>query len=472
MLFDSWQFLLVFLPACLIVFFLLKKFTSQRAVFLQLVGFSLAFYAWWEPSLLFLLISSILFNFLIGKHVVGNKFLATVAIGVNLSALFFFKYTNFVTQTLFGFGFAVEPTNIILPLAISFFTFQQIAYIVDSYKGEVREHDFLSYCLFVTFFPQLIAGPIVHHKEMMPQFLAGIRVTRSSLTFGAFLFGIGLFKKVILADGIAQYANPIFDAADSGFAISSLEAWGGALAYTFQLYFDFSGYADMAIGLGALFGIILPINFNSPYKSLGIIDFWRRWHITLGNFLRDYLYIPLGGNRKSKNRKMLNLFMTMFLGGIWHGAGWNFMVWGALHGSYLCINHLWLTTNLHIRFKASMVYKFSSWILTFVCVVIAWVFFRAASFDGAIQILYSMLTMQKNSGLESPEVFTLHGWIWLIMLAIIAFFFPNSRALATYVTKLDGSTRYVAYGAFITLFAFITLISSTSEYNEFIYFNF
>ena len=432
--------------------------------------FSLFFYAWWDPSLLVILISSILFNFTIGKFVFNNKRLTIFAITMNLLALIYYKYTNFLTLLLTDVGILSSPTSIILPLAISFFTFQQVAYIVDSYKGVVKEHNFLNYCLFVTFFPQLIAGPIVHHKEMMPQFNKGVYFSTDGVLFGICLFLIGLFKKVILADGIAQYANPVFDAADSGALLTSLEAWGGALAYTFQLYFDFSGYADMAIGIAACFGITLPDNFNSPYKSFSISEFWRKWHITLGNFLRDYLYIPLGGNRCAKNRQIFNLFMTMFLGGIWHGAGWNFMIWGALHGMYLGVNHSWKSSSLRNKINFHIAYKLLAWMITFIAVVIAWVFFRSETIEGAIAVLSAMF--QINNVHSESQTFNVHAWLWLMSLALIALFLPNSKKIAGGISSFKGRKANIAFGSVIVFYALLTLISSTSEYNEFIYFNF
>lgn len=293
---------------------------------------------------------------------------------------------------VFYLGF--NYTNIILPLAISFFTFQQIAYLVDAYRGEAREYSFLHYSLFVTFFPQLIAGPIVHHKEMLPQFAKNstYKFHFSNFNIGLTIFIIGLFKKVVLADSIAIYSTPVFASADAGNNITFFEAWGGAIAYSLQLYFDFSGYADMAIGLAKMFGINLPLNFNSPYKSVNIIEFWRRWHMTLSRFLKDYLYISLGGNRKGS--KNLNLLLTMLLGGLWHGASYNFVIWGGLHGIFLIVNHGWqqfrhkvLNHDLKKSSKAGTLFSIG---FTFLSVTVAWVFFRAESLQGALLIIEGM----------------------------------------------------------------------------------
>ena len=271
-----------------------------------------------------------------------------------------------------------------LPLGISFFTFTQIAYLVDIYRAEPAGASYPKYLLFVTFFPHLIAGPILHHRETMSQFGRRLTPTAENFAVGLTIFAIGLFKKVILADGIAPYVAPVFDAAAQGKSLTLLEAWSGALAYTLQLYFDFSGYSDMAIGLARLFGVTFPLNFASPYKATSIIDFWRRWHMTLSRFLRDYLYIPLGGNRRGPARRYANLMITMLLGGLWHGAGWTFVIWGGLHGLYLVINHLWRAAGLRIGSRAL------AGAVTFIAVVIAWVFFRASSVEAASHILAGM----------------------------------------------------------------------------------
>jgi D-alanyl-lipoteichoic acid acyltransferase DltB (MBOAT superfamily) len=302
---------------------------------------------------------------------------------------------NFFAESaadLFGASFTLE--NIILPLAISFFTFQQITYLVDTSRGLASKYGFLHYALFVTFFPQLIAGPIVHHSEMMPQFMrTDLCILRyRNLAIGITIFGLGLFKKVIIADNVAVFGSPVFDAANAGATLTFFEAWGGALAYTFQLYFDFSGYSDMAIGLARMFGIRLPLNFNSPYKAENIVEFWRRWHMTLSRFLRDYLYIPLGGNRKGATRRYINLMTTMLLGGLWHGAGWTFVAWGGLHGIYLVTNHAWHRIKRAVFNQRSFGVAgfWAARLLTFLAVIIGWVFFRAESFDGATRILTGM----------------------------------------------------------------------------------
>ncbi|MEZ5480833.1 MAG: MBOAT family protein [Porticoccaceae bacterium] len=399
MLFNSYTFIFFFLPVTLCVFIFLEKYNWREMALAWLTLTSLFFYGWWNPAYLILILISIVLNYGIGI-LLGNtqhyrKALLAFGVSANLAALFYFKYADFFLTTISNLTDAIHtPLNIILPLAISFFTFQQIAYLVDAFKGEVKEYNFSHYCLFVTFFPQLIAGPIVHHKEMLPQFFNHIPLKNlaENLAVGSGIFAIGLFKKVVMADGVAVYSTPVFDAAAMGVDITFFEAWIGALAYTLQLYFDFSGYSDMAIGIARLFGIKLPINFYSPYKSLNIIEFWRRWHITLSRFLRDYLYISLGGNRSGQLARYRNLFITMLLGGIWHGAGWTFIIWGALHGFYLMVNHGWhyIQRRLPLPKLPSFVTFTLSHQLTFLMVIIGWVFFRAADIDSANNILAGM----------------------------------------------------------------------------------
>ena len=325
MLFNSFIFLLLFLPLVLLLFYTSRTLVSARASIAVLVAASFIFYAYWNPVYLLLLVGSILANYEIGRRLGGDnssKLLLGAGVILNLSLLGYFKYTNFLIDSAnVFFGLSIEAQAIVLPLAISFFTFQQIAYLVDCYRKTAQERDFLAYCLFVSFFPQLIAGPIVHHKEVMPQFarMAAHPELSPNIGAGLTMFTIGLFKKVVIADNFSLYVGQFYSTAGNG-PIHILDGWVAALSYHFQIYFDFSGYSDMAIGLGLLFGVTLPINFNSPLKSLSIIDFWRRWHMTLSRFLRDYLYIVLGGNRKGTARRYLNLFLTMLIGGLWHGA--------------------------------------------------------------------------------------------------------------------------------------------------------
>jgi alginate O-acetyltransferase complex protein AlgI len=390
MLFNSYPFLFGFLPIALGGFFLLARL-QHRSAAAWLVLASLVFYGWWNPHFVALLLLSIGFNFACGRSLArhagtrGGARRLAAAVTINLIVLGVFKYCNFFISTvdaLSGAGWAQLP--IVLPLGISFFTFTQIAYLVDVQRGLVKEYDPVHYALFVTYFPHLIAGPILHHKQMMPQFAAAstYRPRAHDIAIGLAAFALGLAKKVLIADEFARLADPIFEAAEQGRDPRLVEAWVGALAYTFQLYFDFSGYSDMAIGLSRLFGVQLPLNFDSPYKSRNIIEFWRRWHISLSTFLRDYLYIPLGGNRRGPVRRYVNLFMTMLLGGLWHGASWTFVGWGALHGLYLMWNHLWQRL-----FPAARLPRLAGTALTFVAVVAGWVLFRASDFESAFRIL-------------------------------------------------------------------------------------
>jgi D-alanyl-lipoteichoic acid acyltransferase DltB (MBOAT superfamily) len=380
-----------------------------------------------------------------------------LALGVicNLGVLAYFKYAGFFLHNINALtGTSIDLGHIVLPLAISFFTFQQIAYLADAYKGITQEYRFSHYALFVTFFPQLIAGPIVHHKEMLPQFMQRdtLRPKLDNVSIGLSIFFIGLFKKTVLADGVAPYGSSVFDAAAAGETLSFFVAWGGALAYTMQLYFDFSGYSDMAIGAARLFGIRIPLNFHSPYKATSIIEFWRRWHMTLSRFLRDYLYIPLGGSRCGKTRRYFNLMATMFLGGLWHGAGWTFVVWGGLHGLYLVVNHAWHRIRQflgHADSESTRAGKLFAWLITFVAVVAGWVFFRATDFQSAIAILKGMAGVNgvalpnaviarmgdagiwlKDAGIDvylgggSDFIFT---YLWVTALLAVVLIMPNTQ---------------------------------------------
>ena len=392
MLFSTYTFIFQFLPAVLLAFAAARRH-SPRAGILVLVGASLFFYGAWKPVYLLLLVASIGANFSLGllmEKPHRRRRIGMLGVALNLALLGYFKYTNFVFDGIHALTGAPLPlVNVVLPLGISFFTFQQIAYLVDVMRGARVERDIVSYTLFVSFFPHLIAGPLVHHAEMIPQFKRG-RTLRSSLLAarGLAIFAAGLFKKVVIADNLAQFVSPVFAHLDAGGNVTTSWAWLSTLAYTLQIYFDFSGYSDMAIGLALLFGIRLPVNFRSPYKAASIIDFWRRWHITLSRFLRDYLYIPLGGNRRGEPRRYLNLMLTMLLGGLWHGAGWNFLIWGGLHGVYLSVNHLWQKWRGAAKVRAAdHLAAVISWALTFFAVVIAWVFFRAKTAAGAWAML-------------------------------------------------------------------------------------
>jgi len=406
MLFNSLVFCLAFLPATLIGFFLAGRLAGPRAAKLWLIAASAVFYGWWNWRYLFLLGGLTIFNFVSAVQIdryrlksrpVAFKILFFGVAG-NLAVLGFFKYTNFFLDNLSALtGSEFNLVHIILPLGISFFTFQKIAYLVDSYHGKVDEFRFENFSLFVFFFPQLIAGPIVHHSEFIPQLRKpGFSAWNADyLALGLGIFVIGLFKKVIVADPCGIISDQVFAAVAKDGAPTFFEAWLGSLAYTFQIYFDFSGYTDMAVGLALMVGLKLPENFASPYRAGNIIEFWRRWHMTLSRFLRDYVYIPLGGNRHGEPRRNLNLMLTMLLGGLWHGANWTFVVWGGLHGLFLVVNHVWRRTVIAQNAVLSqlVVYRACAGILTFLCVVVTWVFFRSQRFDAAYRMLKGMAGM-------------------------------------------------------------------------------
>ena len=407
MLFNSAEFLFLFLP---IVFFgtLAIRQRDARASFGWLVACSLFYYGYWSPHFVVLIVASIALNFAFAKRLAERAHQASgvlaLGVGLNLAVLAYFKYFNFFVDNLSLLtGQTYEVFEVVLPIGVSFFTFQQIALLVDSHQGKVTRLSLMDHALFVSFFPQLVAGPIVHHAEMMGQFYAPPERSRHrrGVLIGASLFSMGLFKKVWIADWMALNANRVFAFAEGGGSPSTVDAWIGALSYTLQIYFDFSAYSDMAIGLGLVFAIRLPLNFDSPYQSESIVEFWRRWHITLSRFLRDYLYIPLGGNRRGRARRYLNLFITMLLGGLWHGAGWTFVVWGGLHGLYLTINHalVHFVSSRASTMRESRLYRFAGFTLTMSAVVVAWVFFRAESFDGAWRLLAAMFA---TDGLSVP----------------------------------------------------------------------
>ena len=486
MLFNSYEFIFMFLPLSFFIYFYLNKKHMTEASKGFLVFSSLFFYSWWNIAYLPLILISMLFNYLLGnqlskfehrnKNCCSKKGLLTVGIIANLGLLGYFKYSDFFIVNFNSvFNAGVPLLHLALPLAISFYTFQQIAYLVDSYREETKEYDFLNYAVFVTFFPQLIAGPIVHHSEMMPQFakLRNKVINYRNIALGLFIFSIGLFKKVVIADTFAVWATNGFDVAEK---LELIEAWAASLSYTFQLYFDFSGYTDMAIGIALLFNITLPINFNSPYKALSIQDFWRRWHMTLSRFLRDYIYIPLGGNRKSETRTYINLFATFLLGGIWHGAGWTFVFWGALHGLALVIHKAWQKVGLTLP-------KILAWFITFNFINIAWVFFRAKEWEDALKVLDGMFfgslvlpaALSKKLGFLNQFGVEFGSWIngikgepltivWIFSGFILILLFKNSM-------QLRNSFKPNIFYMISTVLLFLTIFMLYRK-SEFIYFNF
>jgi len=485
LLFNSYIFIFAFLPIVFFGYFYLNSLRLTTAAKAFLVFSSLFFYSWWNVAYLPIILSSMLFNYVIGNILNDNfskirirkKVVLTFGIIANILLLGYFKYADFFIENINMLtGSSLPLLHLALPLAISFFTFQQIAYLVDSYRGETREYDFLNYALFVTFFPQLIAGPIVHHAEMMPQFASKWNLVKKyrNIALGLFIFSIGLFKKVIIADTFALWATAGFDHAQT---LNMLEGWVTSLSYTFQLYFDFSGYTDMAIGAALLFNIKLPINFNSPYKAVDIQDFWRRWHITLSRFLKEYIYIPLGGNRKGEFRTYSNLMATFLIGGIWHGAGWTFLFWGFLHGMAMVIHRAWQKLGLRMH-------TLLAWFITFNFINITWVFFRAKSWDDALKVLKGMFTgnivlspawQQKLSFLSEYKV-AFGAWLpsisndpytlyWIIGGLFVTLVLKNSNQLAE---RFKPNWLTALYAAVL----FLTAASSLSKLSEFLYFNF
>jgi alginate O-acetyltransferase complex protein AlgI len=495
MLFNSYGFIFLFLPIVLLGFFLLARVHHVYAAALLAIS-SLFFYGYWNPAYVGLLLGSIICNYAFGMWIAKagvqhaatrKKRLLVFAIAANLLLLGYFKYANFFLSSANSLaGSHLSLGDIILPLGISFFTFTQIAFLVDTYQGKVKEYNFVHYALFVTYFPHLIAGPVLHHKDMMPQFAhaSTYHINWNNIATGLLLFTLGLCKKTLWADAIAPFATAIFNGVQLGMTIDTLptiyEAWSGALAYTLQIYFDFSGYTDMALGIALMFNIRLPINFNSPYKSTSIIEFWRRWHITLSTFLRDYLYIPLGGNRRGKLRRYFNLITTMLLGGLWHGAGWTFVIWGALHGAYLVINNFWreLVVERFLRRVPGWMGTLAGGFLTFIAVVAAWVVFRAGNMAQALVILKAMFGIAAR-----PIAFesVLHGnlllltdlsgrdllrllvpgllWVWLL---------PNS----TRIRFITGSTLLALLQAAVVLCMLYLAIDQFGSYSPFLYFQF
>jgi D-alanyl-lipoteichoic acid acyltransferase DltB (MBOAT superfamily) len=499
MLFTSGEFLFVYLPFTLALFFLISRVAGNTAGAAWLVFASFVFYAYWLPVYTGLLAASVVFNYLLGNFILAcpadrqrRRFaLLCFAVGTDLLVLGYFKYANFFLDTVAQLsGRPLGALGVILPIGISFFTFTQIAYLADVFAGKVRERNPLHYALFVSYFPHLIAGPVLHHAEMMPQFALPqiYRPRLENFAIGLAFLVVGLAKKVLLADSWTPLADDLFDSPATA-ALQSGEAWRGVLAYTLQIYFDFSGYSDMAVGLSLLIGVRLPYNFNSPYKATSIIDFWRRWHMTLSRFLRDYLYFPLGGNRHGSLRRYLNLMITMLLGGLWHGASWSFVIWGGLHGVYLAINHAWrfLREGLAGRSTAAapaalrIAGRTLAVTLTLLSVVVAWVFFRAHSGAEALRILGSMCAapaspLAPTHGIELATLVSLGGGFAVALMT------KNSQqlidgSLTSAVQRIAASGWRVVVlaalvGAEVTAIALLALISASRSTSEFIYFNF
>ena len=537
MLFNSAAFLAGFLPVVLLGFFILAGAGWQRMAAGWLTFSSLVFYGWWNPQYVPLLLASMVFNYLLGGLLMRRPSRAVLVFGIvaNLVLLGYYKYAGFMVSTIdqvAGLGWTMS--EIILPLAISFFTFQQIAYLSDAHDGVVEEHDFLNYCLFITFFPHLIAGPITHHREMLVQFRdpTVFRPRLENISIGSTLFFLGLFKKVIIADFLGAKASPAFAAVAEGATPSMLDAWVAALAYTLQIYFDFSGYSDMAIGLGLLFGISLPVNFDSPFKARNVIEFWSRWHITLTRFLTAYIYTPIvlrvtrarvAAGKPQPRRGMMTTgtffalvayptVLTMFISGVWHGAGWQFVVFGLLHGFYLVVAHGWRAFKVRRGWKLDSdhaLHRGAAVLLTFLCVVVAMVFFRAANVSTALTILAGMvglngfvvdpvtaqlpgiaaLVSALGVPVEPLEVFQPRWAFFIAALLVFVWTLPNTQEwMRHYRTALNWRPRqsgvekrlpFVAWrpvpamGILVGVIGFFALaVAMSAAPTEFLYFQF
>ncbi|WP_417490761.1 MBOAT family O-acyltransferase [Maricaulis sp.] len=514
MVFSDPIFVFLFVPVFLGCFYASTASGNPAFSKVTIIAFSLVFYGWWKVEYLAIISASILFNYAIHRAILSKpdatrRKLGLVITGItgNLLALGYYKYCNFFIESLdFMFGFDIWTFSIVLPLAISFFTFQQIAFLCDTYSGKTGQSPFVDYIIFVCFFPQLIAGPIVHHSQMIPQFAANFadranyafQKIKKYLVVGTALFCIGLFKKVIIADNLSQVAGPVFEAYAAGGVLSTTETWLGVLAYTSQIYFDFSGYSDMAAALAFMVGIRLPRNFFSPYKASSIVDFWRRWHITLSNFLRDYLYIPLGGNRGGPARRYLNLMITMLLGGLWHGASVVFIAWGALHGGALVVCHLWTR---HAPGAARRLLDHGGgWLITMLVVISGWVLFRSADLDTAASMLHSMFAGADAWGLQTSGDWPPLALQLLALSAAIAVWLPNTVELfhdqAVFLSddsmprpSVERGNRAGTFGFTIHVppfalnlrwavvigglaFLYVVYVSRIGAHNEFIYFQF
>jgi alginate O-acetyltransferase complex protein AlgI len=435
LLFTSHSFIFAFVPLAVLLCYVVGRATGRDGAIVSVIVASLAFYSLTSQSKLAILVVSVLANHLLIRtwfatpERAAKKLLVTISVIGNLGALAYFKYANFFVEQLHqALGLDLAIARIALPLAISFFTFQQIAYTIEVHTGKVKQHSFLDYAFCVTFFPHLVAGPIVNYSELIPQLRRqqafGFR--QIDLIVGICVFLVGLAKKTLVADTFATFVAAGFDAADKGAHLTMITAWTSTLAYTFQIYFDFSGYSDMAIGLARIFGLRLPTNFASPYKSKSIIEFWRRWHITLSRFLRQYLYIPLGGNRKGRVRTYVNLLVTMLLGGLWHGANWTFVAWGGIHGAMLAVNHAWRELR-GARGPQTQAQRIGATAFTFLCVVFAWTFFRAETIHGAWTMVKALVGIGAPLGLM-PSNAPLFAILLFTALAIV-FCLPNTQEL-------------------------------------------
>lgn len=449
MLFNSPEFVFLFLPIAVTAYYSLRGQFGLNVGLFSIVLSSILYYAWWNATYAALLVVWTFINAFVASLMLSHKIgksknlILVLGIMINLAVLGYFKYSLFFTENIGAIlGLQFTVAKVILPIGISFFTFQKIAFLVDAWRGEVKSFNLLHYLFFVTFFPQLIAGPIVHYRELAPQLdQVKWRKTATDIAIGVSMFSIGLFKKTVLADTSATFSDSIFALAKAGQTLDAVSVWTAALAYAFQLYFDFSGYSDMALGCARMFGIALPLNFNSPYKAMSIVDFWRRWHITLSRFFRDYLYFPLGGGKAGSFRRHLNLLVVMTLAGFWHGAAWNFLLWGAMHGGLLVINHLWraffaLSFDSHDSLPgvlSRIIYGLLCRSVTFACIVLTWIPFRAESLPSALDMMATAVGLGTHSALVWPDLPTA---AWILAMLAVCNFLPNTCEL---FLKHDGA---------------------------------
>jgi alginate O-acetyltransferase complex protein AlgI len=466
-LFNSYPFVFAFLPAVLLGFAICTRWATRDATMLFLIAASLLFYGWWNWRYLFLLLTSIAVNYAWAARLRrraaaggGAQRLALAAgVAFHLGLLGYFKYANFFVDNLnAAFRLSWQLDHIVLPLAISFFTFEQITYLVEAARGSTPAHTLLSYGVFMTFFPRLIAGPIVRPQQLLPQLNAPrpFVFDADNLATGLFIFAIGLFKKVVIADTVAKYVGPIFDHAS---LVTFPDAWGAAVAFALQLYFDFSGYCDMAVGLGRMFGIQLPENFDSPYRARDIPEFWQRWHITLSTFMRDYVYVPLGGNRRGPVRRTANVLATMLLAGLWHGAQWTFVAWGAIHGVFVLICRLWRRRNTPLP-------ALVAWLITFIAILASHVVFRSVSFERAGVMLSGMLGAHGFAW--RPLADSIGGSAWKRMFPALAIVLlcPNRRRLMEW--RWPSPWLYAVSFALLAGFSILRL----GDPSPFLYFQF
>jgi len=475
MSFASYVYIIAFLPITCLGFWLIQRLRLYAALW-YLTFASGVFYAYWNPRDLLIAGASVVANYFAAKALLSSKkpprWLFVGAVAANLLALGYYKYLAFVLG-LVSFELA-SAHSVSLPLGISFFTFTQIAYLADCWAGKIKQEQHVprDYFLFVSFFPHLIAGPILHHSDVFRQFRGGFRDDRATkIATGIILFSIGLFKKVMIADNLSLIAKPVFSLADGGTLVNSGQAWVGAVAYTLQLYFDFSGYSDMAVASALLIGFQIPFNFDSPYRATSIIEFWRRWHMTLSRFLRDYLYIPLGGNQKGERRRFLNIFTTMLLGGIWHGAGINFVIWGALHGLFIVVNHFWrdYVVPAMPAVARSRYLGIPAYILTMACVLLGWVFFRAETVSGAFMLTKRLFWLPQMSFEGNPA--TTSELSLILAACLIATALPNSRQVHDHLLS-GGLAQHWRITGMAAGVLFAVAFVAISPDSPFLYFQF